>query len=75
MRKIIPILLGLMLIMSIIAIAQSPPVPSPIRGYLKVDGQTVSGYVIQVENLRTHEVISGDQRSEERPEGFLFYQL
>ena len=64
MKKLIPILFVFMLIMSLVAIAQSPPVPSPVRGYLKVDGQTVSGYVIQIENLRTDEVISGDQRSQ-----------
>ena len=46
--------------MSILAVAQSPPVPAPIIGKLTLNGQGLDGYVIEVKNTRTGNTISGN---------------
>lgn len=43
-----------------VALAQSPPVPAPVIGKFQINDRNVAGYVLEVENLRTEEVISGD---------------
>jgi hypothetical protein len=58
MKKLLTLLVGLMLIMSIVTAA--PPMPKPIRGYFTVNGQGISGTIIEVTNGRTGETISGD---------------
>ena len=63
MKKLMPILIGLMMILSV-AVLASPPVPKPIRGYFKINDHNVAGYTVEIENLRTSEVVSGAQRIE-----------
>ncbi len=60
MKKLIPILTILMFLMSTLALASSPPVPSPIIGKLTLNGQGLDGYTIEVKNIRTGTTVSGD---------------
>ena len=73
MKKIIPILAILMFVLSALALAD-PPVPKPIRGYFDINGKSVAGYVIEVQNLRTGEIITGNQFEQLRTQsgGFAF---
>jgi len=57
-KTIIPIFVFLVLAIAVLA---PPPVPAPVRGYFYINDQSVIGYVMEVENLRTGEVISGDK--------------
>jgi len=59
MKKTLTIFTILMFLFSILVIAQ-PPVPKPIRGYFFINGNSVAGYIVEVENTFTGEVISGD---------------
>ena len=72
--KIIPILAILMFLIASFVIADSPPVPTPIRGYFKINGHNVAGFIVEAVNLRTGEVVSGDTRRELVTEsaGFVF---
>ncbi len=74
MKKIFSILTILMFLMSFVVIAEAPPVPAPIRGYFEVNGQGLAGYIIEAQNLRTNEVISGDTIPSmvTEPNGFAF---
>ena len=60
MKKTISILLTLMMVLSIVVLAQSPPVPKPIRGYFTINGQGTAGYIVEATNTYTGETISGD---------------
>ena len=57
--KIIPISIMMMLMMAVLVLAE-PPTPAPIRGYFKINDKSIAGYIIEAENLRTREVISGN---------------
>ncbi len=58
MKQLLTILTILMLLLP--AAMAAPPVPKPMRGYFEINGAGTAGYIIEVENLRTGEVISGD---------------
>ena len=59
MKKLLTYLITFMLMMSF-SLAQSPPVPSPIIGKLTLNGMGLTGYIIEVTNLRTGQSVSGD---------------
>lgn len=61
MKKTISILLAMFMVMSMLALA-SPPVPKQVRGYFDINGVNVAGYVIEVENLYSGEILSGRDR-------------
>ena len=71
-KAIIPILMAILLIAT--AFAQSPPVPRQVRGYLTINDQGTTGYIIEAQNIRTGEILSGeDKRSMvSEPAGFFF---
>ncbi len=58
MKKLISIIIMLMMIG--VVIAQSPPVPMPVRGYLTLNGVGLTGYIIEITNLRTGQTVTGD---------------
>ena len=72
MKKALTLLTIFMLLSSFVLAA--PPVPKPIRGYFTINGHGVAGYIIEVTNTRTGEVISGDnfQQLVTETNGFAF---
>ncbi len=56
MKKIIYPLMFLIILGLVLA---APPVPAPIRGYFTINGHGTEGYIIEAQNMRTSEVISG----------------
>ena len=73
MKKTLSIFTILMFLVSTLAIA-GPPVPAPVRGYFYINGESTNGYIVQAENLRTGEKISGVTISSlvTEPGGFFF---
>ncbi len=73
MKKLFSILTILMFLFSSLAIA-GPPVPAPIIGKFTINGAGTLGYIVEAQNLRTLETISGreiDSMTTE-PNGFFF---
>ena len=62
MKKLLTLLVGLMLLVSMIpsVFAAVPPSPTPIIGKLTLNGAGLDGYVISVQNVRTGNTVSGN---------------
>ncbi len=73
MKKLLTLSIITMFLMSMLVIA-APPVPKPIRGYFKINGVGLAGYIIEVTNARTGETISGDDYAQliTQSNGFAF---
>ena len=73
MKRLFSILTILMFLFSSLAIA-GPPVPAPIIGKFTINGAGTLGYIVEAQNLRTLEVISGREINSmtTEPNGFFF---
>ena len=73
MKKLFSILTILMFLFSSLTLA-APPVPAPIIGKFTINGGGTLGYIVEAQNQRTLEVISGREINSmtTEPNGFFF---
>lgn len=61
MKKLFALIIGFIMLASMVTAA--PPVPAPVVGTFTINGNTASGYIVEVENLGTGDIISGAEKN------------